>query len=152
MPRPCCCRRVAGPPHCVMFKPAGIPASSLEEVVLQLDELEAIRLVDLEGLYQEAAAEKMAVSRQTLGRIVESARKKVAEAVVRGKVLRIEGGAVQMPEMRKFKCHDCQHAWELPFGTGRPAGCPECKSRNIHREDACARGGAGRGRCVRGGR
>jgi len=135
-----------------MFKPAGIPASSLEEVVLHLDELEAIRLVDLEGLYQKAAAEKMGVSRQTLGRIVEAARKKVAEALIQGKVLRIDGGVVQMPETRKFKCTDCQHAWELPFGTGRPVGCPECKSRNIHREAACARTGAGRGRCVRSGR
>jgi predicted DNA-binding protein (UPF0251 family) len=135
-----------------MFKPAGIPASSLEEVVLQLDELEAIRLVDLECLYQEAAAEKMGVSRQTLGRIVESARKKVAGALIQGKALRIEGGAVEMPEMRQFKCHDCQRAWELPFGTGRPVGCPECKSRNIHREAVCARNGAGRGRCVRSGR
>ena len=64
----------------------------LEEVVLTIDEFEAVRLADLEGLYQEQAAEKMNVSRQTFGRIIESARKKVAEALVQGKALKIGGG------------------------------------------------------------
>ena len=152
MSRPPCCRRIAGAPRCALFKPAGIPASSLEEVVLQVDELEAMRLTDLEGLYQEQAAERMGVSRATLGRIVESARRKVSEALIQGKALRIEGGRIEMAEIRKFKCYDCQHAWELPFGTGRPEGCPQCKSRNIHREGVGRLGGVGRGRCCRGGR
>ncbi len=152
MSRPCCCRRVAGVPRCALFKPAGVPAASLEKVVLKVDELEAIRLTDLEGLYQEEAASRMRVSRQTLARIVESARKKVAEALVQGKALQIEGGVVEMAQVRTFKCYECQHVWDLPFGTGRPAGCPQCKSRNIHREAACFAAGAGRGRCFRGGR
>ena len=59
-----------------------------------------------------------------------------------------------MAETRKFKCYDCQHAWELPFGAGRPEECPQCRSRNIRRENAGRMGGvgAGRGRCFRGGR
>jgi len=66
--------------------------SELERVVLELDELEALKLADLEGRYQEDAAEVMGVSRQTFGRIVETARKKVAEALLHGKALAIEPG------------------------------------------------------------
>jgi predicted DNA-binding protein (UPF0251 family) len=133
MGRPKTCRRVGFLPDTKYFKPRGIPLSSLEEVILTMDECEAIRLADLEGLYQEQAAEKMAVSRQTFGRIIESAHKKVAEALIKGKALKIEGGEIDMFEMRKFRCSNCQHAWELPYGTGRPPGCPSCKSDNIHR-------------------
>lgn len=135
MPRPRCCRRVAGEPACKIFKPAGVPASSLEEVVLSIDEYEAIRLADLEGLYHEHAAESMRVSRQTFGRIVEAARRKIARVLVEGLALRIEGGEIVMAEQRTFKCQQCQHTWSLPFGTGRPDNCPECKSKNICRAE-----------------
>src|SRR4030067_1920735 len=133
MARPRNCRRVCSVPESKYFKPRGIPLSMLEDVILTVDEFEAIRLADLESLYQEKAAEKMNVSRQTFGRIIESARKKVAEGLVKGKALKIEGGEFEMAAMRKFRCDECQHAWELPYGTGRPAGCPSCKSGNIHR-------------------
>ena len=147
MARPRNCRRVGSMPESNYFKPRGIPLSMLEEVVLTVDECEAIRLADLEGLYQEQAAEKMKVSRQTFGRIIESAHKKVADALVNGKALKIEGGEFEMAAMRKFKCSDCQHTWELPFGTGRPQDCPSCKSGNIHRAegDRGYPGGLGRG-------
>ncbi len=135
MARPRNCRRVGLLPESNYFKPRGIPLSMLEEVNLTVDELEAIRLADLDGLYQEQAAEKMNVSRQTFGRIIESAHKKVAEALVRGKALKIEGGEFEMPSTRKFRCDECQHGWELPYGTGRPTGCPSCKSGNIHRAE-----------------
>jgi uncharacterized protein len=133
MTRPRCCRRVTGEPGCKIFKPAGVPASSLEEVVLSLDEFEAIRLADREGLYHEQAAESMNVSRQTFGRIVEAARGKIARVLVEGLALRIEGGAIEMAEQRSFQCRQCQHAWSVPFGTGRPDGCPACKNVNIRR-------------------
>jgi len=77
-----------------IFRPAGIPARFLDQVVLTLDEFEALRLADLEGLYQEQAALRMEVSRPTFGRILEVAHRKVAEALVGGKALRIEGGPV----------------------------------------------------------
>jgi predicted DNA-binding protein (UPF0251 family) len=154
MARPKNCRRVGFLPDAKYFKPRGIPLSVLEEVVLTVDECEAIRLADFEGLYQEQAAGKMAVSRQTFGRIIDSAHKKVAEALVKGKALKIEGGEFDMLETRKFRCSDCQHAWELPYGTGRPSDCPSCKSSNIHRSEedrGYARGlGRGQGRCLRG--
>jgi uncharacterized protein len=101
VPRPPCRRRVEGSPVAVLFKPAGIPARELEEVVITLDELEAIRLADVERLYQEAAAARMAVSRPTFGRILDEARRKLAGALVQGKAIRIEGGPVQMAGGRR---------------------------------------------------
>ena len=72
-------------PGVTFYKPAGIPRKDLEEVILEADEIEAIRLANLEGLYQETAAEKMGISRQTFGRIITSANKKVAEGLIQGK-------------------------------------------------------------------
>ena len=104
MPRPRRFRRVGCQPVSNFYKPRGIPLSSLEIVNLTVDELEAVRLADMEGLYQEQAAEKMNVSRQTLGRILESAHKKIADALVNGKALSIEGGQIEMmgPNQRGF--------------------------------------------------
>jgi uncharacterized protein len=154
MARPKQCRRVGVVPESNYYKPRGIPLSMLEEVVLSIDEFEAIRLADLGGLYQEQAAAKMNVSRPTFGRIIAAAHRKVAEALIMGKALKIEGGAFEMASMRKFMCQDCRHRWELPYGTGRPNGCPSCKSNKIHR--AGEEGGKGRkdangiGRCCQG--
>jgi uncharacterized protein len=94
VPRPPCCRRIHAVPASAVFKPVGVPGHLLDEVVISLDGFEALRLADLEGLYQEEAAARMKVSRATFGRIVEGARRAVAEALVMGKQLRIEGGAV----------------------------------------------------------
>lgn len=77
-------------PNALYFKPRGIPLIHLEEVNLSLDELEAIRLADYEGLYHEQAAEKMGISRPTFGRILNEARRKLAEVLVDGKALKIE--------------------------------------------------------------
>jgi predicted DNA-binding protein (UPF0251 family) len=144
MPRPVGCRRVGHAPEVVYFKPGGIPVSALEEEILGIDELESLRLADLLGLYQADAASRMDVSRQTFGRIVESARRKVANALVNGKALRIEGGVIAMTTTeRTFRCSECGRTWEVPHGTGRPAGCPSCKSTNFHR-DAPQWGSGGR--------
>ena len=96
MPRPRHYRRVAQLPEANYYKPRGIPLSVLEEVTLTVDEFEAIRLTDLEGLYQADAAEEMNISRQTLGRILESAHKKIADALVNGKALLIKGGPIEI--------------------------------------------------------
>ena len=104
MPRPVSERRVRGGIAAALFKPAGLPTRSLEEVVLGLDGAEAIRLADLEGLYQEAAARRMGVSRQTFGRILEEAHRVVADALINGKALRIEGG--QIVEQEEKHMHD----------------------------------------------
>ena len=75
----------------------------------------------------------MGISRQTFGRIVESARKTVARACFEGCTLRIEGGKVVVPEVRRFECEQCCHAWDVPFGTGRPAECPSCRGDRFFR-------------------
>lgn len=106
MPRPFCCRRIAGRPAAPIFKPIGIPVRELEEVVMTLDEFEAMRLADLDGLYQEEAAEQMNVSRPTFSRIIDSAHRKIADALVHGKALRIKGGPVQMERRRCCRVHD----------------------------------------------
>lgn len=133
MPRPPLCRHVAQEPGVTYFKPRGVPITNLEQVVLSVDELEALRLADKEGMYQDQAAERMKISRPTFGRVVETARRKVAEALVEGKALRIEGGNFEMADLRSFQCTECGHTWQVVFGAGRPAGCPNCRSRNIHR-------------------
>ena len=96
MPRPVKVRRVRCSPEANYFKPRGVPVAVLEEVVLLKDEVEAIRLADLDELYQQEAADNMNVSRQTFGNIIRSAHHKIADALVNGKALRIEGGVVIM--------------------------------------------------------
>jgi uncharacterized protein len=104
MPRPHCCRLVAGEPAAALFRPAGRRGCEIETIDMTLDEFEALRLADLEGLYQEGAATRMGVSRSTFGRIVESAHRKVAEALVHGKALRIQGGPVRCESLATGPC------------------------------------------------
>jgi uncharacterized protein len=152
MARPKRCRRISSTPGSRYFKPRGIPLSVLEEVALSFDEYEAIRLADLESLYQEQAAKQMGVSRPTFGRIIESAHKKVAEALVKGRALKIEGGAFEVTSARMFRCCACQHAWEQPDETGQSTNCPSCNSGDIQRmkkgRGHRTRCGAHRGRCL----
>ena len=95
MSRPKTCRCINCHPDVSYFKPKGIPLIELEEVCLNMDEVEAIRLCDLEGRYHEEAAREMKVSRATFGRIVNEARRKMAEALIRGKALKIETHDIQ---------------------------------------------------------
>lgn len=141
MPRPLCTRSVAGNPGFTLFKPDGIPMLKLDEVVLSLDEMEALRLADLEGLYQEHAAEKMHVSRQTFGRILISARKKVAEALIQGKALKIEGGKVKLLHRHSYRCGECSHEWKVLCRDPQPMECTKCKTSKITRTDWCCADG-----------
>ncbi len=144
MPRPFKCRKVGCQPGVAYFKPCGVPACKVEEVVLAVDEFEAVRLADLDGLYQDDAAKRMNISRQTFGNIVGSAHKKIADAIVNGKAIKIEGGIYQMEQMRKFRCNECEYQLEVAYGLVRPKECPKCKGTNIHRADEdCGRAMAG---------
>ena len=101
---------------------------------MTFDQLEAIRLVDAEGLYQGDAAHQMHVSRQTFSNIIAAARHKVASMLVDGKQLTITGGnTVVSSEERVFSCTDCRHQWSTPYGIRRPGICPSCGSENLHR-------------------
>ena len=128
-------RRVQYPPSVVYFKPQGIPMVRLEQVTLAVDEYEAIRLVDRDGLDQQQAAEHMGISRATCARIVESAHKKVAEALTEGKAIRIEGGNVVLKQNR-FRCLSCGTLWEAELSNETAeeqpaASCPECHSDQV---------------------
>jgi len=92
MPRPRRFRRVWLEPNVTYFKPAGVRMINLEESILTVDEFEAVRLKDLEGLDEETAAKKMNISQPTFNRLVSSARKKIADAIVNGKAIKIFGG------------------------------------------------------------
>ena len=132
MPRPPKCRRVDFMPEVTYFKPAGIPLRALEEVRLSVEEAEAIRLKDLEGLEQEEGAEKMNISRPTFQRVLASAREKIADALLHGKAIRIEGGNFEMVS-RRFKCIK-GHEWEVPFEvmmSTPPQLCPTCGTPSI---------------------
>jgi predicted DNA-binding protein (UPF0251 family)/predicted Fe-Mo cluster-binding NifX family protein len=96
MPRPRKCRMVDAKPGVWLFKPQGIPARLIDEIYLPIEGYEALRLADLEGLRQDEAAAKMKVSRQTFGRILSDARRAVADALIHGLALRIEGGDYRM--------------------------------------------------------
>jgi predicted DNA-binding protein (UPF0251 family) len=98
MVRPKKHRWVCCEPLVTFFKPRGIPLTELQEVCLTVEELEAVRLKDLEGLDQEPTAAKMGISQPTLHRTVVSAHRKIADALVNGKALRIEGGAYVVGE------------------------------------------------------
>jgi len=146
MPRPTKCRRVAFLPDVTYFKPAGIPLGTLEEVRLSVEEAEAIRLKDLDGLEQEQGAEKMKISRPTFQRVLASARQKIADALLNGKAIRIEGGSFEMA-LSQFKCLN-GHEWEVPFEvmiSTPPRLCPECNTPNFEPLLTAEFGWGGRG-------
>jgi uncharacterized protein len=150
MARPIKCRRISGLPGITYFKPAGIPIRELEEVCLSLEEMEAVRLKDLQGLEQEQGADRMQISRPTFQRILASAREKIADALLNGKALRIDGGNFEIAPLR-FRCAR-GHEWAVPFettGNQTPVNCPDCSSTEIvslnTAEHPCKRNG--RRRC-----
>ena len=120
-------------PQVTYFKPAGVPTRLLERVALSVEELEAIRLKDVEGLQQKECAERMRISRPTFHRVLESARQKVADALINGKAVRIEGGNFALPSQR-FRCRRDGHEWRVPFDamvSGLPLACPRCDSPSV---------------------
>lgn len=129
MPRPVKFRRVEFFPESNYFVPFGKPKCEIEEVVLKVEELEAMRLKDIEELNQEECAEKMQVSRQTFQNIIDSARKKVAIALTEGKAIRIEGGNYTTNHC-KYKCMECGEIYDINFQQDKEA-CPKCKSSQV---------------------
>jgi uncharacterized protein len=134
MVRPKKHRMVAFNPEISYFKPRGIPMHDLSEVRLTVDEREAIRLADLHGMSHEEAGQHMHISRATFGRIIQQARKIVADALINGKAINIEGGNYKMADqVRTFTCGKCNHKWVEPLGTGRPESCPRCNHEIVYR-------------------
>lgn len=134
VPKPKKTRFVQQPPAAVYFKPQGIPLFQLEQVVLDVDEFEAIRLVDYEGLHLENAAKRLQVSRATCARIIDSAHHKIGTALTHGYAIRIEGGSFVLGKNR-YRCRDCGSRWDIEIGDrtgpGRAVACPACRSDRV---------------------
>lgn len=113
MPRPIKCRRVEQLPPVHLYKPAGVLCKGSEFVVITIDELEAMRLKDVEGLSQAECAEHMQVSRQTFQLILDRARKNVVTAITQGMILQIDGGSYATPEDLKGCQRRCAKARTL---------------------------------------
>ena len=124
MPRPKQDRKISIPPLMKGFKPFGIPRRMLSSVSLLYDEYEAIRLLDYEGMNQDQAAVQMNVSRPTLTRIYEKARKTIAQALVEGKMIMIEGGNVQF-DRAWYRCRRC---YKLIGGLQNHVHCKDCNT------------------------
>lgn len=110
MPRPKKCRRIGFIPQNECFAPCGMAGGGRGEVVVSIEEMEALRLADLEGLDQNACAEQMGISRGTFQRIIGSARQKVADALVNARSIRIDPGLLAGDELT-LVCRNCGHAW-----------------------------------------
>ena len=132
MPRPAKPKLVQESPKSAYFKPRGVPINELEEIVLKIEELEALRLVDLEGMYQEDAAREMGVSRQTIQRMLAEARTKVIDALFAGKALRIEGGSYILQEgTGRYRCGRCGDDVPAEYGRNRQGWkCPSCDEKS----------------------
>lgn len=130
MPRPTKPRWVEFVPCVTYFKPVGVPMSQLEEVTLGVDEAEAIRLKDYIGLEQEECAIRMNLAQSTFQRILTEARTKVAQALVNGKALRIEGGNYLVSPFT-FECRNCNYEWASANKNLDRLTCPKCGGSDL---------------------
>ena len=125
MARPKKHRRINCDPMSYYFKPAGVPLGHLEEVTLEDDELEAIRLGDLQSLSQEEAAEKMKISRATFGRIINLAHLKIADSIINGKAIKISAEPNEAANGLFYSCGKC--GFKLRMKHRRQfSSCPKC--------------------------
>ncbi len=140
------CRLVKNPPNSSLFKPAGVAVNELNMIKLTIDEYEAIRLADYEGLDQQEASEKMGISRPTFTRLIQKAREKVSTFIIESRCLSIEGGNIHF-KSDIIECTKCGTRIEKEF-EAKDVRCPNCggtEFRSIAEQ-------FGHGRCCRNGR
>lgn len=158
MARPTKWRKIDYIPTVSYFGPLEENTSEMSEITLKLEELEAIRLKDLEGLGQEECADRMEVSRGTFQRILSTARKKIADSLINGKYIRIEGGNFTR-NICPIKCLDCGKEWEEGFENLQQLKsgeyiCPHCGSQKIvcavnHKRKFCYKNCCGNSRKIK---
>ena len=130
MPRRKRHRLVTKEPPVSVYKPAGIPAMELEEILITIDEFEALRLADFEGLSQRDASTAMQISQPTFNRVLSSARHKVASGLVQGFVLRIEGGRYRLADGTGIlECIDCGASVDM--SSEDKSSCHACGSTSL---------------------
>ncbi len=157
MPRPVKWRRIAQMPNHRYFAPEGVLGENLDENILKIEELEALRLKDLDGLDQESCASAMRVSRQTFQRIYSAAKIKVADSLINGKAIRIQGGNYTR-NICLLVCENCGYEWENKvenLADSKGISCPECGDQRVscdmraeaeYCDTSCERPGMGHGR------
>jgi len=143
MPRPRRVRRIFFEPRIDYFKPAGVMLRMLQENIITRDELEAIRLIDYEKIEQEKAGKKMKISQPTLSRLLTSARKKIADALINAKAIKIQGGVFKMVRPRGRGLGLGRGQGLRVGGRGRMGGfaagpsglcvCPKCGYKEQHK-------------------
>ncbi|MBL7139241.1 MAG: DUF134 domain-containing protein [Bacteroidales bacterium] len=141
MARPQSNRIIHEPPLFSEFKPVEIRGQDLEQVLLTLDEFESFRLADQLGLSHAEAAEEMEISRSTFSRLIEKARKKIADFIIQGRLLTIEGGNIHF-RSNIIRCRNCGHMFKSGFADSITK-CPSCHSNNLLNMAS----GFGHGRC-----
>ena len=141
MSRPVKWRKVEFLPKSTYFGPLNKPKCELEEIILKVEELESIRLKDIEELSQEECADRMKISRQTFQNIIDSARKKIGISLTEDKVIHITGGNYTK-NICHYGCSSCNHTYETNY-ENREKICPNCNSKDvscIQKENSCLRG------------
>jgi predicted DNA-binding protein (UPF0251 family) len=141
MARPQYNRIVHEPPLFTEFKPIGVKGHDLQHILVNLDEFEAIRLADQLGYSHEKAADEMEISRSTFTRLIERARKKIADFIISGRLLSIEGGNIHFRN-NIIRCLDCGHMFRITVEQ-TISQCPACGSKNLMN----LAGGFGHGKC-----
>jgi len=141
MPRRKKNRIVCNPPLYTEFKPVGIRSRQLARTVLTLDEYEAVRLADGLRMSHADAAEEMEISRSTFTRLIEQARRKVADFLTTGKLLCVSGGNIHF-RRNIIRCLNCGHMFNTELSSS-PAECPSCGSETL----VDLAGGFGHGKC-----
>lgn len=143
MPRTEKDRIVHTPPLFSEFKPIGVPVHKLQELSLTLDEFEAFRLADYLNLSHAEGAEEMGISRSTFTRLIEKSRKKIADFIIDGRVLTIEGGNIHFRN-NIIRCQKCGHMFKMSISLD-VTHCPACNSTELLN----LAGGFGHGKCCR---
>ncbi len=141
MPRPQNNRIVNEPPLFTEFKPVGVNRPDLDQVLLSLDELEAFRLADKLGFSHANAADEMEISRSTFTRLIEKAREKVADFIINGKMLTVEGGNIHFRK-NIIRCNKCGYMFKININN-MITECPACHSHDLIN----LAGGFGHGKC-----
>jgi len=129
MARPEKARLVFKPPEFTEFKPVGVNRREIVEIQLSLDEYEALRLADYLGFTQEEAADEMEISRSTFSRLIEKTRRKIADFIISGKALSIDGGNIHFRK-NIIMCQDCGYKFITNFHQQFDV-CPQCHSANL---------------------
>ena len=143
MPRTEKNRIVHAPPLFTEFKPIGVRVKDLKQIPISLDEFESVKLADYQGLTHAEGADEMGVSRSTFTRMVERARKKIADFIIEGHVLVVEGGNVHFRN-NIIRCGSCGHMFKIAINNSIDA-CPACNSTDLLN----LAGGFGHGQCCR---